>query len=293
MSFTGILGSGISALGDFELAFVPSTLGIGLVMAPSENVVRVVFVAPPFWSGLIEHDDASVASHYSVTPVAGTVGLDGTPARAVSVASVARNLALDPSGATIDLTLDRPMTAAYAQYVLSVTGLSDSSRNPMSPDPQGSSPLVSLYRQIVPPSREATPSRDFANPQDGTAQLTPRPASPGVFNVDDTGDYALDEGLASLKKRIVRRLVTAVGGFEHLPGYGVGIPAMGKKLARPAILAKKAADAQAQILQEPDVASCVVTTRIDPAFPALVFFLIVVQTKTGQPFRVAVPFPVS
>jgi hypothetical protein len=292
MGFTGILGSGDSSLGDFELAFVPSTVALSAVLAPSENVVRLVFTSPPFFSGLLEPTDASSAAHYSVAAVAGTFGLDGTPARAVTVVSVAQNLAVDPTGATLDLTLDRPMTPAYAQYVVSATGLADSSGNPMAPDPQ-SSGFVSNYRQIVPPSREATPSRDIANPQDGTAQQAPRPISLGTFNVDDTGDYALDQGLTSLKKRILRRLVTAVGGFAHLPGYGVGIPAMGKKLARAAVLSKKAADAQAQILLEPEVATCSVTTKIDPEFPGLVFFLVNVQTKTGQPFRVAVPFPVS
>jgi hypothetical protein len=291
--FTGTLGSSGSGLGSFALAYVPSGAALVLesVYAPSENVVRLVFGAPVYYSGILDPGDASIPGYYTVTPVAGTTGLDGTAARSVTVVQATLDPS-DPTGSTILLTLDRPMTPAYAQYVVSVIDVADEATRTQIVAAE-SSQFVALYRSIVPPSQQATPSRDLANPQAGGVQQFPRAPILGSFNVDDTGDYAVDDGLTSYKKRVLRRLMTAVGGFQHLPGYGVGIRALGKKLARPSVLAKVAAAAQAQILLEPETATCTVTTTIDPQFPGLVFFVVNCQTKTGQPFRAAVPFPVS
>jgi len=253
--------------------------------APVENVVRMEFNVPPFFSGLLEPDDASNPSHFQVLPVAGSVGRDGTAARSVTVVQV--QVGEDP--ASLDLFLDRPMTPSPALYTVNATGLTDSTvRAPMIPGPPVQ--FLALFKVFSPPNPQtAKPSRDFANPQDGTLQQVPNAPLLGTFNVDDTGDYAVDEGLASIKKRVLRVLVTSVGGFLHLPGYGVGIRQHGKRLASASLRAKIAADAQAQIQKDPDVASCVVTATTLPSFPKLVFFNVRVQTRTGQSFRATVP----
>jgi len=271
-------------------------LGLLAAVATVENVVRLEFTQPPFFSGLLEADDASNPTHYAIAPVAGTVGLDGTPAQPVSVIAV--QIGEDP--ASLDLFLDRPMTAAPALYSVTVTGLTDAAtRTPMSPNPT-SQQFLGLLRAIAPPAVDtAAPSRDIANPQTASALSDPLPVTTnplllGTYVVDDTGDYALDEGLVSLKKRIYRRLITIVGGFAHLPNYGVGIPGHVKRLGSPALRAKLARDAEDQIRLEPEVATVSVKAVTDPAAPGLVVFVVRVKTRTGQAMKpFAVPFSVS
>ena len=293
MELTGILGSPESLLGAIELASVP---GMTLLSAQPirENVVQLAFDEPVFFSGILEPDDASAGSHYSVAPVAGTFGRDGRPTRPVTPVFAELDPS-DPTGATLDVFLDRPMSPSPGQYVIAVTGLSRAAdRFPMFPDPQQAT-FEALFKQFVPPDPEsAVPSRDLANPQDGSA-LAKLPNVPvlGTFNVDSTGDYAIDEGLPSLKKRIVRRLVTSVNGFQHLQGYGIGVAGYGKKLASPSTRSKIAALAQAQILLEPEVVACTVTAVSPSDAPGLVFFVVRVQTNVGQQFRLAVPFSVT
>lgn len=272
-------------------SFLPPGARLTLVSAfcPVENVVRLQFDVVPFFSGLLEPDDASSPVHYSFSPVGGSTGRDGLPPRPVTpqFAQVGEDFA------SIDVFLDRTMSPFPAQYVVSVTGLTDvTNRQPMLPDPQ-TFRFFGIFKRIEPPNpHAAAPSRDFANPITARAAQLTNPRL-GTFVIDDTGDYAIDEGIASLKKRIVRRLFTTTGAFEHLPTYGVGIPKWGKKLASATTRSKIAADAQAQILLEPEVATATVTSQTDAANPGIVRFRVDVQTKTGQAFRASVPVAIT
>jgi hypothetical protein len=155
-----------------------------------------------------------------------------------------------------------------------------------------------VYRVYVPPSVELpSPNRDFSNPQSlfGASTLSnPQVVQNlGVFPVSD-GDYAIDSGLQSYKKRCFRRLYTAVGGFLHLgPTYGVGIPQQGKKLARPSTINGIAASAEAQIGQEPETRACTVTGVADPTNDGLVTFTVVAVTKSGASTKFSAAFPTS
>jgi hypothetical protein len=262
-------------------------------IAIAENVVELTFSEVPFFSGLLEVSDGSLASHYALAPVPGTVGLDGSPVRPVAV------LFAVPGGLAtqIDLILDRPMTPIPAAYTVRVAGLVDAnSRTPM-----GTTTFAfpALYRRIVPPQLDtATPSRDFANPQTGQALLDPLPNTTdptqlGTFVVDETRDYAFDEGLTALKKRVFRRWLTRKNGFAHLPGYGIGVREFGKRLASPSVRARIAADAQTQIGQEPEVASVVVTSVTPVATPMLCRFINAIRTKANQQTRFGVVVPMS
>lgn len=62
---------------------------------------------------------------------------------------------------------------------------------------------------------------DFKNPQIERDKL-PLGAL-GSFNITDTGDLGIDNGIESLRKRILRRISTAVSGFYHLPNYGTDL----------------------------------------------------------------------
>lgn len=261
-------------------------------VAIAENVVRCYFSDTPFYSGLLDELDASLNEHYAIEVDSTTFGLDGTPARPVRV--LFATVGSDTN--SIDLVLDRPLTAAPSSYTIIVQGLADAATKTPMPAAQ-SQTFVGLYRRIVPPQLgQPVPSRDFANPQTlesllGTSPLSPAAIAYGTYVVDDTGDYAFDEGLTAYKKRILRRGMTAKNAFAHLPGYGAGIPQMGKKLASASRRAGAAADWQAQIYQEPETASASVVSMTDPSIPNLCYFIVNAKTRTGGAvkFRVAVP----
>lgn len=261
-------------------------------IALRENLVRCYFSSVPYYSGLLDTLDASIASHYAIIDDPSTKGLDDSTTRPVTV--LFAQVGSDP--ASIDLILDRPLTAALSSYTVIVSGLADAATLTVMPTEQTQT-FVGLYRRLVPPQlNQPVPSRDFANPQTpdsllGTSPLSPAAIAYGTYVVDDTGDYAFDEGLTAYKKRILRRGMTAKNGFAHLPGYGVGIPQQGKKLASSSLRVKLADDWQAQIYQEPETASASVTTLMDPAFPNLCYFVVQAKTKSGgsTKFRAAIP----
>lgn len=262
-------------------------------VATRENVIRLQFTRPVYWSGILDIHDASIVSNYAVTAIPGSVGLDGSPARPVMVVMVVPRVDDLPEGSAagsyLDLTTDRPMTAYPALYAVSATALVSSDLA----TPLTSPTLFQFYgafKQVVVPDVSAPhPSRDIANPQTLTALVDSYPntmsgsAANGalaVFNADDTGDYAFDSGMVALKKRIFRRLVTVPGGFAHLGnGYGVGVTLEGKKLALAATLGRIASSAEAQISKEPEVAR--VSVRARSRNDGIVRLEILVRTRAG------------
>lgn len=268
--------------GDVALSSSVTTLFIVFALAIAENVVMVQFNLPVYYSGLLDAGDASVPAHYTITPVVGTIGLDGTPVQPVFVASVAQDTD-DPT--TLFLTTDRPMTAFPALYTLSATGLI--SADMMSAlDPTITFTFFGLFKEIVIPTVELpSPNKDIANPQSLVRTLA-NPYAPnqlGVFVLDDTGDFTTDSGLLSLKKRVWRRVMSKKGGFFHLGlSYGVGAPQMIKKLGVASRLQQLAADCEAQINQEPDVKKCSVQVVLDQLQAGLVRLNISIQTTAGQ-----------
>lgn len=263
-----------------------------------ENVVRVEFSSAVFLTGLLEEADASRTDKWQMLAVADSVGAAGDAARAVRVARVELSTEADDVeevdlGRFVNVVLDRPMTPFPAQYDLLwdavfSAGLSDSTT--------GEARLYSTYRMLAPPQVEAgRPPRDFSNPQvlEQARAALKDPADPyalGTYGVGDDGDYAFDEGTSSLKKRVIRRLVTRKGAFAHLPNYGVGIPDEAKRLGVAAVLSRLAGEAEAQIREEPDVAQVKVTYFLDPKLPGLVFFRVLVRPRLGNVVRFDVPF---
>lgn len=278
----------------------PPGMGLALLRAVAlrENAVRLYFSEAVFFSGFREPADASDPAKYSLTPDLTSTGADGETARAAAVVR-ADLVEGDPDeaepGAVVELGLDRAMTAWPSRYVLSVSGVYSADLTveilPVVVTLQG------LYRALAsvrldPPVH----SRDLANPPGGhpepTALVSDDLARPlGTYLVDDSGDYAMDEGVASLRKRILRRLVTRKGGFAHLPSYGVGVLGYGKTLARAASLSTLLAEAEVQIAREPDVARVRVVPRSDR--PGLVVLNVLVQPVAGPAFALDVEVPAA
>jgi hypothetical protein len=305
--FTSTLGTPYSALGaGMLLGAAPPGLQLITALAIAENVIRVGFNAPVYISNLLDAPDASNPALYTVTPDAGTVGMDGLPARGVSVASVAASTDDLPVGAApgtyLDLTLDRPMSPYAASYRVACAGLFDASLV-LSLDPAHSTidNVLGTFREVVRPSIDSpTDGRDIANPQTLAAAQSVGTDVPldslnlGAFVVDASGDYAFDSGLVAYKKRVYRRLVSRPGGFLHLgDGYGVGIPLEGKRLASTSVLERLAAKAEQQIAREPETEKVRVTAVTDPNVPGLVRFRIVARTRGGLTAAFEAPFRVT
>jgi hypothetical protein len=266
-------------------------------LAVRENVVRVGFDALVQFTGLLEASDASRPELWAMTPQVQTIGLSGDHARPVSVVRVELSTVDDgiveaDVGKYVSLVLDRPMTPWPAMYDVSWTDIYEEGLGDLT---SGASSLMAVYRMLERPQIEVPRiSRDIANPQTTGAALESVVdaglATLGTFGTDAAGDYATDQGTASLKKRIVRRLVTRKNAFAHLPGYGVGIPDAAKQLGTTAILTGLRADAESQVLLEPDVARARVVIVTNSDSPSIVRFRVFVQPKVGNPLAFEVPF---
>jgi hypothetical protein len=271
------------------------------IVAIRENAIRLEFDQAVNLTALLSFDDASRPDLWSVTASPFSTGLSGDPARAVRIVRIELAGAEDgvadiDYGRFVNLILDRPMTAFPAVY--SVTWIDIFAKDLLS-QTSGSSDVYAVYRLLEQPQIQVPkPSRDFANPQTTGAAIDslPRPNAPfalGSFGVDDTGDYAMDEGTVNLKKRIIRRLITRKGAFAHLPNYGVGVPDQAKKLGQAIVISKLKAEAEVQIAQEPDVLQSRVIVVVNSDTPNLVRFRVAVKSKVGKPIAFEVPFDIA
>lgn len=312
---SGSPGYGGSFYGGFAFAGPsPAALQLLTALAVRENVVQLGFSLVPLVTNLGDVHDGANPAFFTVVPSPGAADENGAPARAVTVVrsevapatapGAAPQVGDVPPGAVegyfLNLSLDRPLSSFPAAYVVSVVGPLVSTPAGYPVDPSCASlELLGVYRPYVTPQVEVGhPARDVANPQTLSAlqsALVQNPlqqASLGAFVVDDSGDYAFDEGLVALKKRIFRRLVTVPGAFAHLgPGYGVGLLAEGKRLGSAATLARIASQAEAQIGQEPEVAK--VRVGVTSANDGLVRVSVLVRTRSGLPAKFEGTFPVK
>jgi len=265
------------------------------VQAVRDNVFRLQFNVKVDFTYLGDTRDGSVIDHYRVATVDST-GLDGQPVRPVRAALAALSLATDVGesnvGRFVDLAVDRPMSCWPCKYIveffnLFAVGSTDAA--------SGAAEAFAVYRGLQPQLPELmTPSTDIANPQTLESFSDPLPDTDpnvlGTYVIDDNGDYAFDEGLVSLKKRVLRRLIVRKGSFPHMPDYGVGVPDEVKRLNTPGVRGRIMSEAQKQISQEPEVVKCACMLVADDTIPSLIHLRVLVRTKQGSQARFDVPF---
>lgn len=259
-----------------------------------ENVVRLFFNAPMKFTGILDPSDASSSERYDITPIAGT--LNGDDPRDVDPIIVELTEVAGAGGTQIDVTVDRPFSPYPSRYRISVNQLQSKDGALLDPD-FTSFEFDGLLGERGTKTRDlALPIRDIANPQTRDALLDPLPVTDDVgllgnIPIDENGDYAFDEGITSIKKRIFRRLVTSKGHFAHLPDYGVGFPEQAKRLNTFSKRTEMAAEAEKQILQEPDVEQVSVRIINDTQNPGLFRVQIRVKTKvSGDAVNMDIPF---
>jgi len=305
MSGFGSGGFGSMPFGDTGGVIVAPSIQLVSAAPVAENVIRLTYSRLVYYSGIGDAHDAALISKYAVVADSTTTGIDGAAARAVNVIAAELSALSDVGaalfGMCIDLTLDRMMSPYPAVYSATSDGVWSSNLDAV--DPATTPPFFGVHMEIAQPViNEPRRTRDFAYPplavandQGGLITSSSNAvASPvGTYRTNGRGDYAYDEGLVGLKKRIFRRLVTRPGGFAHLGlAYGVGVPQMLKKLATPVMVQQLISEAEKQIAQEPDVAKVRVTATIDAAHN-LVRFSILVRMVSGQALSVPAAFPMA
>ena len=127
---------------------------------------------------------------------------------------------------------------------------------------------------------------DLANPWLSKDALVLPPVL-GTFQRTDTGDLGLDrDGDSSLRKRLIRRVLTAAGAFFHLPNYGTALGP--KSLIKADTAERLQARIRAQVLQEPEVTDVTVAvTQLQST--GLVTATLRVVTARGQAIGLSVP----
>lgn len=272
-------------------------------VASRENEVQLVFSDPVYFSQVADVGDASQRRLYAVTADPSSRGMDGVPPRAVMVAAVA--LVDAPgfsSGQVLALTLDRPLSPSPSLYAVTVSAddvASADRATTLDPD-SATQQFEGCHKILAAPTPDAPSpraTRDFANPQTrADADDAGQPASftaLGTIPVDDSGDYATDEGLVDYRKRIIRSVVSAPSGFVHLgDSYGAGALRYGKRLASAANRQELVTRAELQVRREPETVAAKCALQ-QTSTVGLFRLVILARTRLGRDVKVSIPIIVG
>ncbi len=126
---------------------------------------------------------------------------------------------------------------------------------------------------------------DIANPSRFVDALSLQPIT--TYQITDTGDLALDGGLAGYRKRIVRRVESAFGSFFHMPSYGTELEV--KSLLTANLALRIQSKISAQVLKEPETLAVNVVVSQPARAVNILSVNIRATTQSGQVVDVAVP----
>lgn len=215
--------------------------------AISGRVVRVVFDEPPVHQSPSGAFDSLSPSNYQFSIVTGT-------AEAPLPIGVKQGLIVGPtllvrSGDErgVDVQLDRT-TVVGVVYRVTALNIRAAGGGELG------SPLAADFGGRVPlnQTRPGVRGASFVDIKNSISR--------GVWSINDSGDLANEGGIASLKKRVLRRAVSQLNSFSWLIGYGTAT-----QLKEPFSLSEVAAaktNLQEQVQEEPEVAEAQVQTTI-------------------------------
>lgn len=232
--------------------------------AVAGQVVRVVYDEVPIFHSAAGASDALNPDNYSISVVSG----QATAPVPVGVGPllVVGPVAGVPAGdfRAVDLHVDRAFVfgITYRVSVIRVAAAAGGALGaPTTADFAG---VVQVH--VTRPPAKRLDNTDFANDP-----------FVGKFVVDDSGDIAIQAGLAAVRKRILRRLVTPRNAFAFLPGYGVGLRL--KDLYAVRQIQSLKTDVLAQVGQEPEVTAVSVSVSLDAT--GFIALDIKAQTRSG------------
>lgn len=260
-------------------------------LAIRENCVRVEFSAAPVFDGLLTPHDASSPARFTVVAVSG-VGLDGEPVRPVLPVLVEVSSVALAGGRFLDVWVDRAFTAWPSIYRVSANGLASAAGGSILA--AGSSSLFTGVRAgKAPPTREnVAASRDLLIAQTARELIGANvPGDPstkvGILPVNASGDYASGTPLAGYRTRVIRRAITVLGSFSHLPQtYGTPLATSVKKAFKQNRADDVAGQIEAQVRLEPETLDVAVTVTATSS--GVVRYRIVARSRLGD-VDVAVP----
>jgi len=134
-------------------------------------------------------------------------------------------------------------------------------------------------------ARQAPSLRDIQNHPHSSQELS------GAFNITAAGDYQTEEGVALLRKLIIRRLTTTPGEFFHLDpqNYGIGL-----RLKEPLTISdipKLQVEVQRQVQLEPEVDAA--TARVTLNRQGILTIALRVRLKSAQEVPIEFQLPTS
>lgn len=247
-----------------------SSFRILLLTPINSNTFRLYFSTEPWHSSTLAARDSLLRTNYAFSIGSGDAtapvveGVENPQPRPDDIAG-------EPGAWSVDLRLDRRILAR-AIYELEVSNVLGIGGESLTVD-EAEAPGISRPRELVQPT---------------SPQFLPDPVDffydtfEGVFRLDSRNDLALHGGVDTLKKRIIRRILSSPGGFSHLPAYGVGLRV--KQLLSATARAKLRADILRQVRQEPDVEEATVEVAVQNA---IVFVSVSVRPRSRSPVSVS------
>lgn len=235
----------------------------------NSNTARVYFSEEPRHFNTLAERDSFLRDNWSISIVGGP-GSTPVVERVENAQPRPTTFAGVPLAWSIDIRIDsRFLYATEYLFVASSTIVSADGSTPMAISPDD---RASAFGIIEPRSPKLNPTRPASLGIDLRYDIFE-----GRYILDGKNDIDVQAGLEALKKRIIRRLITAPGEFYYLPDYGLGLQS--KKLLRTTSLARLEADMKAQVLAEPEVDDA--TVRVSRLATGIYLFVVTARTKQG------------
>jgi hypothetical protein len=256
------------------------SLDFSRVLVRANNEVWIVvlgFTGLPIYAQLSEQN----VKNWKIQPVNAT----GFPRLVQAVALVSTEADVLGAGAesyvrnglvgAIRIITDGPLSPGE-QYIVTYSGVNVESRyfTALSVEPLAIETTAAQDTGTI---------EDFKNPQLSRDKLPL--GQLGSYNITDDGDLGIDDGLASLRKRILRRITTAVSGFYHLPNYGTDLET--KANLTPDLARRIRERVTSGVNKEPDVLTSTTRVYAVTGEDGMVVVQVTATTKFGQTVSVS------
>jgi hypothetical protein len=281
----------------------PGLISLITILPVGTNKLIAFFTAPPRAGDPLGYQHATNTLLWSLSPIDPIeIGINGEvivepgkrrPSFGVRIADIV----VDEEDATQLVIKTVPQLEPGITYTVTLEG---DIRGAACEEFGGRRSFDVLARNKPEPRKDPTSApvdtfRDWANPFYLLDPVTGQPVEgPGIWQIDEAGDIVLDDNAASLKKRVLRVILTEQGAFAHLPRFG--LRGLSNSVARQQDVQRIASLLQEQIRQFSDVRQATVEARIEVSAATgggILRFLITVQPRSEGLVRLAFQQPLS
>jgi len=247
-------------LGEGSSFYVARAISVG------GQIVRIVFSGEPKHKSSGAPDDALNAANYQVSVTTGT-GNDPESIATLLTVGFWPAFGLHADGeAYVDLQVDRPLIVGMSYTVAVSHALVAADGTPIG------SPYSWTFNGSARPIRRRQQRRQI-----GLVDFASDPFTGGI-KVDQSGDWASEEGLSGTRKRVWRTALTPFGAFSFLQNFGLKYDI--KKPGTLSILGNLRTELKQQLLQQPDIKNASSSVAMDSR--GFLAITINTQTSTGE-----------